>query len=76
MIDERDFTDAAHELERLWIDVFGEPPFIKADAKVLAKVLVTALPAAPPYKLDARPWLQDVGSSSAPSVLRDPSGQQ
>ena len=67
--------DAAHELECLWTDVFGEPPFIKAEAKVLAHVLVTALPPAPPYELDACPRSRGDGPSGAPSVLRDPFGR-
>ncbi len=42
--------NAADELQGLWITLFGEPPFIRAEARVMAKVLVSALPAAPPYK--------------------------
>ena len=45
--------DAICELEPLWASVFGEPPSIRAEAPVLADVLVAALPSAPPYELEA-----------------------
>ena len=42
--------DATDELQALWIEVFGEPPFVRADVELMAKVLVAALPPAPPYR--------------------------
>ena len=42
--------DAVTELQTLWTRLFGEPPFIRAEAKLLIRVLVSALPLAPPYK--------------------------
>ena len=42
-------SDAELELEGLWAEVFGEPPSISAPRSLLARVLVEALPPAPPY---------------------------
>ena len=42
--------DAADELQALWTTLFGEPPFIRAEAQVLTRLLVSALPPAPPYE--------------------------
>ena len=44
------WMDATYELQALWNAVFGEPPFVRADAKLMAEVLVGALPPAPPYE--------------------------
>ena len=44
--------NADDELQGLWTAVFGEPPFIRAEAAVMAEVLVGALPSAPPYELE------------------------
>jgi hypothetical protein len=41
--------DAGQELEALWVRVFGEPPSVTAPPGLLAKVLVSSLPVAPPY---------------------------
>ena len=46
---ERIVMDAEQELEALWSAVFGEPPFIRAEADMLTQVMVDALPLAPPY---------------------------
>ena len=37
------------ELHALWAEVFGEPPSVNADAKLLGELLVRHLPPAPPY---------------------------
>ena len=37
------------ELHALWTEVFGEPPSVTADAKLLSEMLVRHLPPAPPY---------------------------
>ena len=37
------------EIEALWAQVFGEPPAARADASMLADVLIRHLPPAPPY---------------------------
>ena len=37
-------------LSRLWRAVFGEPPPLADDAKLLSRVLVENLPLAPPYQ--------------------------
>ena len=47
--------DASKELQALWTVVFGEPPFIRADADVMAQVLVASLPPAPPYEPEGTP---------------------
>ena len=47
--------DAVEELQALWTAVYGEPPFIRAEPRVLAEVLVGALPLAPAYEPEARP---------------------
>ena len=54
--------DASEELQALWTAVYGEPPFIRAEPHVLAKVLVDALPPAPPYEPEAKP-LDDTAAS-------------
>ncbi len=47
--------DVEDEWQSLWTAVFGEPPFIKAEAPVIARVLVGFLPAAPPYEPEPPP---------------------
>ncbi|WP_174301804.1 hypothetical protein [Caulobacter sp. S45] len=47
--------DASEELQALWTAVYGEPPFIRAETGVLVRVLVDALPPAPPYEPEAEP---------------------
>ncbi len=36
-------------VESLWTAVFGEPPSIRCDPRMLADVLIRNLPHAPPY---------------------------
>jgi len=36
-------------IENLWAAVFGEPPAVRADAHLLADVLIRNLPPVPPY---------------------------
>jgi hypothetical protein len=38
-----------NEIENLWTEVFGEPPAIRCEAKLLAEVLVRSLSSPPPY---------------------------
>ena len=42
--------NADEELQALWIEVFGEPPIVKANAALLTGILVAGLPAAAPYE--------------------------
>ena len=44
--------DAADELQDLWAAVFSEPPFIRAEPQMMAKILVHSLPLAPPYEVE------------------------
>lgn len=46
-------SDAEQELEALWAHVFGEPPSVTASPTLLAEILVSALPLAPPYAVQA-----------------------
>ena len=42
-------------MTRLWQEVFGEPPPLADDVRLLSQILVESLPAAPPYQpLDLR----------------------
>lgn len=38
----------------LWEAVFGEPPAIRAEAAVTARILIEHLPLAPPYEIKSR----------------------
>ena len=42
-------SDAELEAEGLWAEIFGEPPSISAPLGLLIRILVEALPPAPPY---------------------------
>lgn len=42
-------SDARANILNLWSAVFGGPPAIDADPRLLAHLLVRHLPAAPPY---------------------------
>jgi hypothetical protein len=53
------------ELQALWIEVFGEPPSVNADAKLLSELLVRYLPPAPPY---GQPERVEDGKGPAPEV--------
>jgi len=37
------------EVETLWAEVFGEPPAIRCDPRLLTEVLVRSLSSPPPY---------------------------
>ena len=63
--------DATRELETLWIEVFGEPPLIRAEAELLAGVLVSALPSAPPYQLTVLTRPGEDRHACAADALRD-----
>ena len=42
---------------RLWQEVFGEPPPLADDRRLLGQILVESLPLAPPYQpVDLRPF--------------------
>ena len=42
-------------MTRLWQEVFGEPPPLADDVRLLSQILVESLPPAPPYQpLDLR----------------------
>ena len=57
--------EAVDELQALWITLFGEPPFIRAEAQLLTRVLVSALPRAPPYEPAAAPSSAIEGSQAS-----------
>ncbi len=40
----------SNAIARLWRNVFGEPPPLANDARLLAQVLIESLPPAPPYR--------------------------
>jgi hypothetical protein len=44
-------------LTRLWGEIFGEPPPLADDRRLLSQILVENLPPAPPYEpVDLRPF--------------------
>ena len=67
--------DASKELQALWTVVFGEPPFIRAEADVMAQVLVASLPPAPPYEPDGSPARPDEATSAFTCGLRGDKGR-
>ncbi|MBV9509568.1 MAG: hypothetical protein JO303_04725 [Caulobacteraceae bacterium] len=38
-----------NEIEALWTEVFGEPPLIRCEPKLLSEILVRSLSPPPPY---------------------------
>ena len=59
-----DGMDANDELQALWTTLFGEPPFIRAEATVMAQVLVSAMPPAPPYRPSAATSSEDLAPAA------------
>ena len=47
-MDARD-NQVREEIEHLWAEVFGEPPSIRSEPRLLAEVLVRSLSCPPPY---------------------------
>ncbi len=41
--------EVREQIEELWAEVFGQPPSIRCDSRLLADVLVRSLSPPPPY---------------------------
>ena len=63
-------------MTRLWREVFGEPPPLADDARLLGQILVENLPSAPPYQpvdfrmIHRRAPAPDAGDQDEDEVLR------
>ena len=45
------FKDVRSLWARLWREIYGQPPPLADDPKLLSRILVESLPPAPPYEL-------------------------